>query len=256
MEERQTNYTIAESYELPSKGLIYDKPVASQVELRSMTARDEMKRLNHSAAPYKTLADIIEGCMIEKPVIHVYDMALGDYEFLLHKLRIASYGPDYKTELVCPYCGKPVSVTLQLDALELKDFDISEFKELATFTLPKSGKVVSLAYQTPHTLDNIESRSKEMRRKMKTADTDFDTLNTLLEAIETVDGAHLDSFSLENFIIGLPAADMYKILLNIRKMNECIGINTSDIHVDCPLCGGDIQTFFQFGPEFFRPTNL
>jgi hypothetical protein len=90
--ERLTDYTIMEGYELPSKGKIYSDSVNPHVELRSMTARDEMKRLSPSSTPLKTLADIIEGCCIEKPKVHVYDMALGDYEFLLHKLRIVTYG--------------------------------------------------------------------------------------------------------------------------------------------------------------------
>ena len=68
---RQTNYTIAEGYELPSKGKIYSVAVNPHVELRSMSARDEMKRLSPSSTQFKKLADIIEGCMIEKPAIHV-----------------------------------------------------------------------------------------------------------------------------------------------------------------------------------------
>jgi hypothetical protein len=64
MAERQTNYTIGEGMELPSKGLIYDKKVNPYIELRSMTARDEMKRLSPSPAKFKVLADIIEECMI------------------------------------------------------------------------------------------------------------------------------------------------------------------------------------------------
>ena len=44
-EERQTKYTIAEGYELPSKGKIYSVAVNPHVELRSMYERDEMKRL-------------------------------------------------------------------------------------------------------------------------------------------------------------------------------------------------------------------
>ena len=99
MEEKQTKYTIGEGVELPSRGLIYDKKVNSYVELRSMTARDEMKRLAPSPARFKVLADIIEGCMIEKPAIHVYDMALGDYEYLLHKLRIITYGVEHQKEV-------------------------------------------------------------------------------------------------------------------------------------------------------------
>ena len=39
-EERQTNYTIGEGVELPSKGLIYGKQVNPHIELRSMTSSD------------------------------------------------------------------------------------------------------------------------------------------------------------------------------------------------------------------------
>ena len=134
-EERQTKYTIAESYELPSKGEIYDVEVNPHVELRSMTARDEMKRLSPSATPFKTLADIIEGCMIEKPTIHVYDMCLADYEYLLHKLRIVTYGDEYKIYLRCPYCGEEVETVAHLEHLAVKDFDISKLEELKTITL-------------------------------------------------------------------------------------------------------------------------
>lgn len=256
MEEKQTNYTIAEGYELPSKGLIYDKEVNSHVELRSMTARDEMKRLNHSTAPYKTLADIIEGCMLEKPAIHVYDMALADYEYLLHKLRVVTYGEEYKTELTCPYCQEPIVATMHLDQLETKEFDLDEFKNNLTFTLPACGKVVSIRVQTPHILDEIDSRARELQRKMKGADVDFETLVTLILAIESVDGIHMDTSNAENFVNKLSARDMYKILNQISKVNASMGLITNDVHVDCPKCGGDIQTFFQFGPEFFRPTDI
>jgi hypothetical protein len=104
MNEKQTNYTIAESCTLPSNGLIYDTEINTTIELRSMTARDEMKRLAPSANPLKTLSDIIEGCCIEAPKIHVYDMAFADYEFLLHRLRTVTYGADYAMSLTCPHC--------------------------------------------------------------------------------------------------------------------------------------------------------
>ena len=39
--ERQTDFTIMEGYELPSKGKIYvEKTVNPHIELRSMNARD------------------------------------------------------------------------------------------------------------------------------------------------------------------------------------------------------------------------
>ena len=78
------NVTIVESFELPSKGKIYDTPVNSVFRLRSMTTEDEMKRLSHSEDQYKLLSEIIDSCMLEPIGISSYDMHLGDYQYILH----------------------------------------------------------------------------------------------------------------------------------------------------------------------------
>jgi len=253
MAENQ-NYTIVEGYTLPSKGLIYETKVKPEVELRSMTARDEMRRLSPSSTPLKTIADIIENCMIQKPAIPVYDMAVGDYEYLLHKLRIVTYGPDYKLSLVCPHCGETVDTSYSLENLIVKDFDQKAFEELRTFTLPKSGQVISLKIQTPHSMEIVENTAKEMKRKMKGASLDFDTYALLNYIIDTVDGAKLPAYELENFIDRLPAMDMNRIINNSNKMTNAIGLDTR-FDVECTKCGGAIPTFFRFGTEFFRPTE-
>lgn len=256
MEERQTNYTIAEGYDLPSGGVIYEGvKVNSHVELRSMTARDEMKRLNPSTTQFKNLADIIEGCMIEKPAIHVYDMALGDYEYLLHKLRIVTYGDEYKLAIKCPDCGEIVEATAHLEELALKEFDKAKFEEHRTVVLPRSGHTVTLKFQTPRMLDEIESRLKEMRRKYKDAEVDFGILVLFTQIIDTVDGTKLDSTKLESFINKLPALDMKKIQNSLDALNACIGLDTK-LTVSCPNCGGDVQTYFRFNTEFFGPSNI
>jgi hypothetical protein len=254
-EERQTKYTIAEGYELPSRGKIYSVPVEAHVELRSMSARDEMKRLSPSSTQFKKLADIIEGCMIEKPAVHVYDMALGDYEFLLHKLRIVTYGPKYKMGLTCPHCGASFESDADLEQLEITEFDEEKFEALRNFVLPKSGDSIKIRFQTPRMLDEIEAQTKEARRKFKGAEVDFDILILLKNIIDEVNGNKLAPEKLETYINNLPAMDLVKIINNLDELNACVGINTKLI-VDCPNCGGEVLTFFRFGSEFFRPTNI
>ena len=254
-ETRQTNYTIAEGYELPSKGKIYNPAISAHVELRSMTARDEMKRLSPSSTQFKKLADIIEGCMVEKPAIHVYDMALGDYEFLLHKLRIVTYGPEYKMNVSCPHCMKAFEADTNLEQLQILDFDEEKFNSLQTFRLPVSGDTIRIKFQTPRMLDEIEAQTKEAKRKFRSADIEFDLLFLLKNVIDEVNGAKLAPEKIENYIQNLPAKDMTKIVNNIDALNACVGIDSS-MYVDCPECGGEVRTFFRFGPEFFRPTNV
>lgn len=255
MEERQTNYTISEGYELPSKGLIYEPKISSHVELRSMTARDEMKRLAGSTAKFKVLCDIIEGCLIEKPKIHVYDMALGDYEYLLHRLRVVTYGNEYKLTVRCPHCGEVVDANADLDALAIKEFDLANFVENQTFTLPVSGDSVKIRFQTPRMLDEIDIKTKELKRKYKESDIDFSLYQTLLSVIDEVNGAKMDPIKLESYINKLAAKDMMKIINNAKKLNDLIGIENT-VFVDCPECGGEVETFFRYEPEFFRPTNV
>jgi predicted RNA-binding Zn-ribbon protein involved in translation (DUF1610 family) len=255
MSERQTDYTIMEGYELPSKGKIYTENVNPHIELRSMTARDEMKRLSPSSTPLKTLADIIEGCCIEKPSIHVYDMSLGDYEFLLHKLRIVTYGEGYNVSLRCPECGELIETTADLGQLSVKDFKEQEVQDLQSFFLPRSNKAITLNFISPRIIEESETKVKEMKRRYKNATIDFETLVKLEMNIDTIDGEKKSEAELENIITGLPALDLQKLLNNIDKLNQQIGLDNI-LYLTCPKCGEEVTTFFRFGPEFFRPTNI
>lgn len=254
MSERQKKYTIGEGMELPSKGLIYDNQKA-YVELRSMTARDEMKRLSPSPAKFKVLADIIEDCMIEKPAVHVYDMALGDYEYLLHRLRIVTYGDEYKVAVRCPNCGEITETVAHLEELKVIQFDQQKFEEMSTIKLPKKGDTVTLKFQTPRMLDEIEAEVKELKRKFKTAEISFDLLVLLKNIINTVNGTKLTSSQLETYINTLPALDMTKLVNAVDSINALIGVE-NDLTVICSKCGGEVPTYFRFGSEFFRPTNI
>ena len=255
MSERQTNYTIMEGYELPSKGKIYDTEVNPHIELRSMTARDEMKRLSPSTTPLKTLSDIIEGCCIEKPSIHVYDMCIGDYEYLLHKLRIVTYGEKYKLANRCPHCLGATEGTMNLGDLFLKDFDEEQYNSIKTFELPASHKIVKLKNQTPRLAEEIEAAAKEKKRKFKGVELDFDILCKITHSIDTIDEVKYNQFDLEQIVNNLSALDMQKLLNNIEALGQAIGIDTV-FETTCSKCGEDFLTFFRYGPEFFRPTNI
>jgi hypothetical protein len=101
----------------------------------------------------------------------------------------------------------------------------------------------------------MEVKAKDMKRKYKTATIDFDTLVRVLCNIDLVDGEKKNSFELENIITNLPARDLQKILNNIDKLNQQIGLDNI-LYLTCPKCGEEVTTFFRFGPEFFRPSTI
>ena len=157
--------------------------------------------------------------------------------------------------LRCPYCGEYFDTTAHLEELQVKEFDKEAFEAARTITLPKSGSVVTLNFQTPRMLDENEIYVKDMKRRFKDAEVDFNLMANLMSAIDTVDGLHMDVVKLESFINRLPALDMTKILNAIEVLNSSIGLDNS-LTVLCSRCGGEVPTSFRFGSEFFRPTNV
>jgi hypothetical protein len=254
---QNTNYTIAESYTLPSKGIIYDIPFDPTVTLRSMTIMEEMKRLSHSEGTNRVLCEIIDACLIDKLPISVYDMCIGDYEYLLHKLRVVTYGPEYKMAVGCPHkgCQSVYTETFNLDELTNKEFKKEDLDNSLNFILPGCKKEITLRLETPRLQDTIYRKINE--RKMEAekygASIDDPTILVTLECmIDKVDGKKMSYIELQEFIKTLSARDYNVINQKITKSTNLIGLN-KEINVTCGKCGKMFKTFFRFSSEFFRP---
>lgn len=247
-----SNYIIAEDYVLPSKGLIYSTPVNAHVKLRSMTIADEARRLAPSNTPYKVLCDVIDDCMLSDVGISTYDMCIGDYQYLLHRLRVVTYGKDYKMVTRCTNCGGLNKSTIDLDTLKVNEYEES-LKDLLAVELPMTGKKITLRYMTPRLLDDIEANKKTYKEKTKKND-DQTLVYTLMALIETIDGKQVPIASLENFIRQMPMKDANIILQKADEFNERLGLDLSTI-VHCDQCGEDFTTFFRLTSEFFGPRS-
>ena len=246
------DYIIAEEYTLPSYGKVYDKQVNPVIKLRSMTTEDEMKRLAPSDNGFKLLCEIIDDCMVTKPGISSYDMCLGDQQFLLHKLRIVTYGPEYQLMCKCQYCGSNNKHVLDLDSLTPKEYN-EDIEKLKEFDLPVSKKHIKLRMQTPRMLDDIQSRKKEFLRKHPSATSEPAFLFTLESIIDTVDGQKLDAVAIEDFIRNLPMRDTNFLTKKAEKLNESIGLDLQ-FEAECQVCGLTYKGMFRTTNEFFGPS--
>lgn len=244
------NYTIAETYTLPSLGKIYDVEIDPQITLKSMTTEQEQKRLAITDFPYKMLSEIIDDCIVENLPISVYDMCIGDYQFLLYKLRIVTYGPSYNMQCKCPYCGYVSTETINMDELRTLTYT-DEFEKYREFQLPKSGNTITLNVQTPRMLDSVMNGAKEFKKKFPEASDPSLTL-TVKSLIKTIDGNKPDPLKLDSWVRALPMADVNLIIGYAEKMNELVGVDTTLIS-ECDLCKLMHETRLSMSPEFFRP---
>ena len=245
------DYTIAESYTLPSQGKVYSQQVNPNIRLRSMTTEEEMKRLGHTERPNELLAEIIDECLIDKPGIKAYDLCVADFQYLLHKLRVVTYGPNYTIQVVCPVCGKVSEHVIDLDKLEVVSYS-DEMKSHLNITLPVTKKNIELKLQTPRMLDDVNKKSKDLLAKSSDVKGEPAFLFNLVSMISKVDGQIVDEFKLEAFVRKLPMKDTNYILNNIKAVS--FGI-TSIVNCTCNNCKAQFNSILPITGEFFGPTN-
>lgn len=245
-------YTIAQEFELPSKGKVYSKEINPKVKLRSMTTEEEMKRLGHSPYVYKMFSEMIDDCLVDKPNISTYDMCLGDYQYLLYKLRSVTYGPEYSFQSICPNCGNIVDNTINLDSLEINEYDES-LSKLMEFELPISKKIIKIKLQTPRMLDEVEKLTKEQNAKSSNS-IESAILFNIMTLIDTVDGVVYEDIKKEVFVRHLPMKDTNTILQRAKKIISKIGIDTN-VKCTCSKCKNDYSISLPITGEFFGPSE-
>ena len=242
--------SLKESVVLPSKGLVYGVAFDPKITLRSMTTLDELKRNSKYDTEYKVMSDIIEGCIEEELPVHVYDMCIGDYQFLLHKLRVVTYGRNYKMYIRCPQCGEIVESKVDLDTLTPVEFEDSVPDN--KIILPISGKEVKLSFQTPRMLDEVDKKAKELSKKNKD-NIDYRPLFLTMSYIKEYDGKELDPVKLEAVVRKIPLKDLKYINQKGDELNRKVGIDT-EVIAKCPKCGFETVTTFCLGPDFWDPS--
>lgn len=197
------------------------------------------------------MADILDDCIVEDIGISSYDLCVGDYQFLMHKLRVVTYGPMYPLECKCPYCLSTTEETINLDDIPVKEYK-DKLQSNLEFDLPKSKKHIKLRMQTPRMLDDVSMEVRDFKKRAPSFSGDPAFLFTIKSLIVEVDGEKPDFITIENWIRDLPAADSNYILRKADKLIEGIGLDL-DLEITCPVCGLTYKSPFRVTSEFFRP---
>ena len=246
----QKDYTISEFFTLPSDGKVYNELIDPQIELRSMTTAEEMRRMSPNDHIYENLCSIIDDCLVKGPNISSYDMCLGDYQFLLYKLRLVTYGSDYNVDIACPYCKTIGHEKINLNDLKVKTYS-EEMDKYSSLILPVSDKKVTLKMITPRMLDTLNDKIRDFKRKSNST-ADAAVLYSISSVIDTINGRKQNEAKLEEFVRNLPMKDTNMIANYSDKASSMIGIDTSVIF-KCDMCGLEHISRLPMNNEFFRP---
>lgn len=244
---------IEEVFTLPSKGLVYNDDVNPEIILSSMTTRHEMLRLSNTDENYKILAQIMDDCIKSDLGISAYDLCLGDFQFLLFKLRTVTFGPEYELGGKCPFCGFEQTSIINLDELEIKEFDES-INDIMDIELPVTGSKVEFKLQTPRILDRVNAKTREYMRRHKDSDENPVILYNIISSIDLIDDEIPNAIMLEEWCKNLPLADTNAIINRIDLINDQIGVDMF-VEDNCKICGTEYIVPFRFNSTFFRPIH-
>lgn len=237
--------SIRETYTLPSEGKL--NGIASDFTIRSMTTMEEKKRLGASPVPFKLMVEVINDCVIEPEKFDCYDLPIGDFQFLMHRLRVVTYGNEYEVPLKCPNCKSNFIDTVDLDKLEVRKYK-EGMEEKLYITLPRSGDQLKLKFLSPRLYDNISRKSDEIKERFPDYEGSPTYIVTLQECIDTINGEKYPPAKLQKYVEEMQQADAKAIQKAFNSVD--LGVNTR-IKTTCKHCGHKFEYDLPITREFF-----
>jgi len=235
-----------EIVDLPSKGLVYDKenPLSSgKIEMKYMTAKEEDILSNQSYITNGTVLDKLLKALIVSKDINYNDLIVGDKNALLIAARILGYGSEYE------FNYKDETIKIDLSVLDNKEIDKKLFeqgKNEFSFTLPKSGSVITFKLLTHGDESKIERELKGLKKINPKASPDLST--RLKYMIVSVDGSS-ETKDVREFV------DTYFLAQDSRALRNYIKDFQPDVNLNIPveLEGGEENITIPIGLNFFWP---
>ena len=245
---------ITETCNLPSKGVLYGSALGSTVEFRAMTTIEERMRLSGENF-WSTMAAILNRCKVNTD----FDMKnLVDFDFFaaLVKLRIISYGNNYRTRSKCFICGKEQDIDVDLDTVKVTELPDDFEEPFVIGPLPVSGDVLECRFLRVYDYISINDEVTEWRRKHPKDKMNDPEYTLLMEhAIVSVNGVALNDIQKRRYVESMVGADSTYYHDEIQNMFygiHRIGSSTCQ-ETDC----GSVVVY-EIAPSenFFRATPL
>lgn len=250
---KESRVAIQETYELPSRGIIYGSEggVPGNITLRAMTTMEEKMRL--SGTGMNVMPNLIKACIVEPENVDTSKLKLFDLQFLMYRLRVVTYGPEYKLQLTCPNCGHKFDAIIDLDSIPVNYADDDFVEPFEIGPLPVSKDMFSCVILTADDFINIEKDAKRIKAKFPNYVGDPEFMLSYQYKITKVNGEEMPVSILQKYIENMNARDMRYFDSKYSEFTDSIGMDLDMIET-CPSCGEDIEFTLPVTSEFFRPT--
>lgn len=212
-----------EKVTLPSKGLLYPKesPLAKgEIEMKYMTAKEEDILTNANYIKQGVVIDKLLQSLIVTP-INYDELLIGDKNAILIAARVLGYGKDYTFKYTDN--GQEIEATVDLSTLNEKPLDETLLKKGVnefTFSLPKSGNVVTFKLLTHGDEKKIDAEIKGLQKVNPNTTTD---VTTRMKYIITSINGDRDQKSIREFV------DNFLLAVEARALREYYNKVSPDI---------------------------
>lgn len=249
---KRSRVAITETYELPSRGIIYGGSIPASITLRAMTTMEEKMRL--SSTGMNVIPNLVKACIVEPEDIDIGKLKLSDLQFLMYKLRIITYGEDYKVSITCPHCGASLNnIHVNLDEIPVKYAEDDYVEPFEIGPLPISGDIISCTVLSSDDFIDIERDARRIRNKFPNYIGDPEFILSYQYKIEKINGDDIADALVQNYVENMHARDMRYFDSKYSEFVDSVGMDLGMTEV-CSSCESDVDFVLPVTSEFFRPT--
>ena len=239
---------------LPSKGLVYpdSNPLSKgEVTIKLMTAKEEDIITNQNLIRKGLHLDKLLESVVVEPGVNINDLVLGDKNAILITSRILAFGPEYDVTINDPGDNEPVSVTIDLSKIKIKEIDEDRLNRdnEYEFILPKSKTPIKFKLLTHG--DEVLI-NKDVEASEKTLKQSNEITTRYRRIIVEVNGNREIGY-ISNFVSNqLLAADSKSLRKQISEITPDLDL-TFDYE---SLITGETEALrIPFGVDFFYPAD-
>lgn len=249
MKNNDSNFT--QELILPSQGLLNPEIPGGKITQRCMMVSDQKFLSGSNQSPSSALQQLIQRTVVSPDTFDVSKLTLADTLYLLFKLRVLSYGDEYRFRTRCPECGKRIEVNLDLSEIPVELLD-EDYADGLVVTLPNRKDTVYTKILTNHDMDILNKEVKRRKRKSDADESEY--VLRIVQSIEKIvltDKTELTNpIQIERYIGELTDLDAAAIMSTRDSVD--FGLAPTVEYV-CPECKEYIDVDIQFSSDFFRP---